>query len=151
MGRRTWTWGAAVAMVAIALAGTAAAGDANKSIAGGPENAASPAPDNGATITAAEQAVRDQLIDPDSAKFRSERATEVGWAKHGAFGSRIDGPISMACGEVNARNRMGGYSGFAWFLVAIKDGQVLWSDLDDATDDAPGSAFYGCKNVGLTG
>lgn len=43
--------------------------------------------------------VRAQLVDPDSAKFRNIRIFENG----------------NYCGEVNAKNRMGGYSGFVEF------------------------------------
>ena len=52
-----------------------------------------------------EQAVRDQLSDPDSAKFKLP-----------AF---LGGQVY--CGEVNAKNKMGGYNGFAPFQVFVLD------------------------------
>ena len=97
----------------------------------------------------AEKAVSDTLTDPDSAKFRAEGVAASAWLKHGAFGRRIDGPAWVVCGQFNSKNRMGGYNGYAWFFVAMKDGAVLWADIDDATDDQPGPAYYGCHGVGL--
>ncbi len=47
-----------------------------------------------------EQAVREKLRDPDSAKFRN------------VSGDKIDG---QWCGEVNAKNGMGGYAGWQRF------------------------------------
>ena len=45
-----------------------------------------------------------RMTDPDSAKFQSE--TYVGpW-------SATNGTL---CGQVNAKNRMGGYTGYHWF------------------------------------
>jgi len=49
----------------------------------------------------AEAAVRQALSDPEAAQFRSVRKAGQGW-----------------CGEVNARNRAGGYAGFRPFLVS---------------------------------
>lgn len=42
-----------------------------------------------------------KLNDPDSAKFRNE-ALSLGWTVRSA----------LLCGEVNAKNRMGGYVGY---------------------------------------
>lgn len=47
-----------------------------------------------------------KLNDPASAQFRNERV--LGWAVGG----------SILCGEVNAKNRMGGYVGFVPFFAA---------------------------------
>jgi len=49
------------------------------------------------------------LSDPDSAQFRSERLFS-GWT--------LDN--SALCGEVNTRNRMGGYVGYAHFTVVAE-------------------------------
>jgi hypothetical protein len=48
--------------------------------------------------------VTDHLVDPDSAKFRN-----------------VFSPAGTAvwCGEVNARNRMGGMTGFSRFVVLL--------------------------------
>ena len=55
-----------------------------------------------------QQRVMDVLKDPDSAKFRGVKF----FRRSGA-----------GCGEVNAKNSMGGYVGYTWF-VAFKDGEV---------------------------
>jgi len=52
-----------------------------------------------------EQVIRDQLSDPDSAKFK--------------FPAFLGGQVY--CGEVNAKNKMGGYNGFAPFQVFVLD------------------------------
>lgn len=50
-------------------------------------------------------AVSGVLLDPQSAQFRNEKITEGG----------------LYCGEVNSKNRMGGYVGFNRFIVRTKD------------------------------
>jgi hypothetical protein len=96
----------------------------------------------------AEEAIRHGLADPDSAQFRSEKSSEVVSVKRGAFGERIAGPVSVVCGQFNSRDQTGGQSGYAWFFVAIKHGEVLWSDVDQASE-GPGVAYAGCKGGGL--
>lgn len=44
--------------------------------------------------------ISSQMKDPDSAKFRNERLTKSGWL----------------CGEINAKNGLGGYSGFERYI-----------------------------------
>lgn len=53
---------------------------------------------------AAQAAARDQLTDPDSTEFRDLYF-------HKYFGMQV------MCGELNSRNRMGGYVGFRPFYV----------------------------------
>jgi len=96
----------------------------------------------------AEEAIRHGLADPGSAQFRSERSSEVESVKRGAFGERIAGPISVVCGQFSSRDQSGGQGGYAWFFVAIKHSEVLWSDVDQASD-GPGVAYAGCKGAGL--
>lgn len=52
------------------------------------------------------QPLRQGLFDPDSAQFRNMRLVS-NWQKDS----------SVLCGEMNARNRMGGYIGFVKFVV----------------------------------
>lgn len=68
---------------------------------------------------ALEEAVKDVLKDPESAQFRNEHV-------------RIDyrGALPILCGEVNARNSMGGYTGFQRFTVQ-RGGQPVFEDPDD--------------------
>ena len=56
------------------------------------------------TIVAAERAVRAELKDPDAAQFRDVRANYTE-----EFGV-------VACGRVNAKNELGGYTGFRRFV-----------------------------------
>jgi len=49
--------------------------------------------------------VRDHLSDPDSAKFRNDHASAR--------------DAKVWCGEVNARNRMGGMAGYARYIVYL--------------------------------
>ena len=58
----------------------------------------------------AKEAVKLKLKDPDSAQFRNVRTVRVG----------------LVCGEVNAKNSMGGYVGYTAFSVNNYD--LLWSD-----------------------
>src|SRR5690606_30180026 len=55
-------------------------------------------------------AVLAKLRDPDSAKFRNVR-------KLGMFGEGASNSPAVYCGEVNAKNTMGGYVGFVHFAV----------------------------------
>lgn len=59
----------------------------------------------------AEDAVREKLADPDSAKFRDLRVVVSTTRK----GSRLE----AVCGDVNAKNRMGGYSGYTPFAYIV--------------------------------
>lgn len=65
--------------------------------------------------------VRNQLTDPDSAKFRGLSVNKTG---------------GITCGSVNAKNKMGGYIGFKDFLVSA-DGVVTFDpDVPSATQSA---------------
>ncbi|WP_212667775.1 hypothetical protein, partial [Xanthomonas graminis] len=68
------------------------------------------------TIVAAERAVRRELKDPDAARFQGVRASYTD-----EFGV-------VACGRVNARNELGGYSGFRRFVFG--DGRVILEQRD---------------------
>lgn len=61
-----------------------------------------------------EQDVRAQLKDPESATFRNVEQYPTG-----------------VCGEVNARNSMGGYVGYRGFVVGLGGGVVLEPDDSD--------------------
>lgn len=56
------------------------------------------------------------LNDPDSAKFRNERYLGNWLLSDGYY-----------CGEINAKNRMGGYIGYQVFYISLRDGKVnIW-------------------------
>lgn len=79
-------------------------------------------------IREAEQAVRKELLDPSAAQFRTVAKTKYG-----------------VCGEVNAKNQMGGYSGFRLFYVS--EGEVgvepdRMSSLDFETEHGQFMAGY---------
>jgi len=57
-----------------------------------------------AQIEVAAQKVKDSLIDSDSAKFKNQKGN---------------------CGEVNAKNRMGGYTGFSRYIYFPEDKSVV--------------------------
>ncbi|CAI07131.1 hypothetical protein [Aromatoleum aromaticum] len=70
------------------------------------------------TIHSAQEAVEARLFDPDSVKFRNVTLS----------GDRV-------CGEVNARNRMGGYVGFSTFAAdKIQGGWRVIVDSEDASN-----------------
>jgi len=92
---------------------------------------AAPAPAIDPRIAVAENAVKDQLVDPDSARFEKIYTGRPG--------------ENFVCGWVNARNRMGGYNGFAGFYVTFKNGDV--DDVNvDRTSDGPAGYFCSVLN-----
>ena len=65
-----------------------------------------------AQIEVAAQKVKENLLDSDSAKFRNQKGN---------------------CGEVNAKNRMGGYTGFARYIYFPEDKTaIIESDAKDS-------------------
>ncbi|MDH4907259.1 hypothetical protein ACWA5G_15455 [Xanthomonas axonopodis pv. ricini] len=72
------------------------------------------------TIVAAERAVRGALKDPDAAQFKDVRANYTE-----EFGV-------VACGRVNAKNELGGYTGFRRFVFG--DGRVILEGRDNVAD-----------------
>lgn len=72
--------------------------------------------------------VSDSLTDPESAQFRKLEVIDKGNDKF------------VVCGEVNARNRMGGYVGYRTFIVVDKSAFIL--DEPNADDLAAKFAYY---------
>ena len=72
------------------------------------------------TIIAAKRAVKNELKDPDSAQFKDVRAN---------YTEEFN---VVACGQVNAKNEFGGYTGFRRF---VSSGQsVILEGRDNITD-----------------
>ena len=71
------------------------------------EMTGSPGITPGEMIVLAEDAVRKKLREPDSAQFRAV-STHIAPSKKGL----------MVCGEVNAKNGFGGYTGYMRFVAA---------------------------------
>jgi hypothetical protein len=69
--------------------------------------------------TIAEAAIRDRLVDPDSAKFLWPYLAKVGTLKE-FLQSRVSGYYT--CGTLNSRNKMGGFAGSSFVLVMERDG-----------------------------
>ncbi len=61
------------------------------------------------------QAVSDEMVDPWSARFRNVTKPRA----------------NVYCGEVNAKNRMGAYTGFSRFAVMVPSGGKPYVVMDD--------------------
>lgn len=66
-----------------------------------------------------EQIIRGTLIDPSSIQTRNIQQPQKFWTKNG---KRLSA-FWLICGEVNAKNRFGGYTGFKPEMVWFKTGQ----------------------------
>jgi hypothetical protein len=80
----------------------------------------------------AESALRARLIDPESARIDWTHGFLLGsWKPF--MSKRIDG--YWTCGLVNARNRMGGYTGSTAFVVVLDpNGYVQYADIGESKD-----------------
>lgn len=80
----------------------------------------------------AESSLRSKLIDPDSARIEWTHGFLLGYWRP-FLSRRIEG--YWTCGLINARNRMGGYTGSTAFVVVLNPGgQVLYSEIGTAKD-----------------
>ena len=86
-------------------------------------------------INQVQETVKYGLIDPDSASFRNVRAIDMKLADGTTYKS--------VCGEVNSKNRMGGYVGFTPFKGHMESSQFKLDYVD-----GPGSftASMACRN-----
>lgn len=85
--------------------------------------------------------LRQRLIDPDSAKIEWPYNFISGSLKS-MFSKRRAG--FFTCGRVNAKNRMGGYTGQSWFLIIENSGVVTELDIGDA--DGIDAATVSCDD-----
>jgi hypothetical protein len=112
-----------MAAATIALLATPASGaDKNK-----PAHLFGPEPSWDQFRTIAEAGVRERMIDPESARITWKGGFFKGEYKP-FLSARVEGYI--ACGSVNARNRLGGYTGATTFVVVIDYDRVLLADID---------------------
>lgn len=90
----------------------------------------------------AETEITNRLSDPDSARIEW-----LGSYKQGGFKPLLQGRVKgyVACGLVNARNRMGGYAGRTNFVVVIDYGRVLFAEIDSK----PGGMISGICSDGV--
>lgn len=79
----------------------------------------------------AERFVRGHLVDPDGARFSHSTWSPVqGYSGTGFMGAGDAEFGWVHCGQVNARNRMGGYTGREWFYVTIRHDRVVDAYID---------------------
>lgn len=69
------------------------------------------------------------LIDPTSPLYQFREPVKV-WSG-GALGREREYGWTV-CGQLNAKNRMGGYTGWVPFYVAIRHGQIRSSSIGEA-------------------
>lgn len=81
---------------------------------------------------AGEKAVRARLVDPSSAQFEWPHGFLYGTWKP-FLSKRVEG--YWTCGQINARNRMGGYVGATYFVVVMdKSANVTFVDMGTGKD-----------------
>lgn len=88
---------------------------------------------NRSQVSQVEAAVKYSLIDPGSASFRNIRASDLTLADGTSY--------RRVCGQVNSKNRMGGYAGFSTFKGNMKDGKFQLDYMDSVND---ATATYAC-------
>jgi hypothetical protein len=94
----------------------------------------------------AEAAITARLIDPDSARITWLSGIHKGDIKP-ILSPRIAGYV--ACGSVNAKNRLGGYTGGSVFMVVIDYGRALFVDMDHHATGSYDEACAKALNTGL--
>jgi hypothetical protein len=99
-----------------------------------------PLPEWGHYKALAEAAIRGSLVDPDSARFEWPRGYHQGGYQP-LLARKVMGYVT--CGYVNARNRMGGYSGRTAFVVVIDYDSVAYADL--GTDSGSDMVSRNCQ------
>ena len=95
----------------------------------------------------AEDAISYDLGEQNHASFRAVRAMEAASIRHDPFAAPVDGPVSVVCGQYALQDGKPDGGGYAWFLVAIKRGHILWTTRDVAGEFA--EAYNSCKGAGL--
>lgn len=86
-----------------------------------------PAPEWSAYKQIAESTIAARMTDPESARIHWS-----GGFYQGTFKPFLEPRVTgyVACGLVNAKNRLGGYNGYSAFVVVIDYGRVLYADID---------------------
>src|ERR1700723_792145 len=101
-------------ILALAIAGAAGAASAGvgTAITNGEVPVPAPTPRAPDGVRAqAENAVKHDLGDTQSATFRAVKVVEVASVRHGPFAERVDGPGSIVCGPDNPPGPAGGGGG----------------------------------------
>lgn len=115
-----------LSVAALLAAGTAMAKESR------PPHVYGAAPEWQAFRERGEQAIIARLIDPDSAKIMW-----LGGYYKGAFQPFLQRKVEgyVGCGLVNAKNRMGGYSGDRAFVVVIDNDMLRYAEIDKKEND----------------
>ncbi|MBT8154579.1 hypothetical protein KMP13_11840 [Epibacterium ulvae] len=79
-----------------------------------------PVPLSSRQVAQIKQTVVRDFFDPEGARFRNVRAADVK-LENGARERRV-------CGEVNGKNRMGGYVGYQFFGGVMENGTFIKQD-----------------------
>jgi hypothetical protein len=95
----------------------------------------------------AEDAVRQTLTEPGAALFRAEKLKVADSVQHGPFNQPIAG-VSVVCGQYAMRDPAGAPGAYSWFFAAVKNGELLWADIDQPADGR-GPAYAGCEGAGM--
>jgi hypothetical protein len=139
--------GFSLALAITGIAGAAVAQDYVDPPRGYVNGSATSTPATPGVKTQAETAIRG-YFSSDGLKFRAERVRIATSVTRG-FDQRIAGPISIVCGEYRQPDAPDDYRSYAWFYVAIKKGDVLWSEADTVAD-GPSIAYDDCQGAGMT-
>lgn len=112
----------------------------------GGETWSSVQPDYAAMRRAAERGVKSRLIDPQSAVIEMPYDFIYGAWSPAFSGARFEG--FMTCGTVNAKNRMGGYTGSTYFISVIDEaGFEKFTDMDSSTSEYLRPVDNGCAQL----
>jgi len=102
---------------------------------------------DGRLETIAETAVKAKLSIPESIKFRAAEVAVVdGRIEQRSTHKRFEGPVKLVCGQYALKNATGGHGSYSWYFVAMKDGVVLFSEVD--TSQVPYTAYEDCRQLG---
>lgn len=103
-------------------------------------------PDLSVLRDAAERGVRGRLIDPQSAIIEMPYDFIYGSWSPSFSNSRYEG--YMTCGTVNAKNRMGGYTGSTYFISVVGDNGVeKFTDMDSGTSEYIRPVDQACEKL----
>jgi hypothetical protein len=99
----------------------------------------SPAPDRARAIVAGEAAIAEHLIDPYSAHFK--------WPYEFAKVHPKKPSRWTTCGEVNAKNSFGGYTGGSRFFVSFEGDRLVDAQISSADAELGGWVGMYCDRL----
>lgn len=87
------------------------------------------------TINSVQATVREMMKDPESTKFRNTVTYRS------RFGDQI------VCGEYDAKNSYGGYTGYDSYYFRMRDGVAMAKHVDTSANDYYKPAFQACQSA----